>query len=71
MKKYIVILFLLFFTSCYEEQVTVHKTPEESGRTRCDPKDRTGCLCKDGSKFDSTDPTACDSNGGIERWLCD
>lgn len=54
--------------ACYE---TDYPKPNTGGRARCDPPDRIGCVCKDGTRYTNTiDRAACDANGGLDYYLC-
>lgn len=66
MKK-IILALIIIMSGCYKEE---HIEPGLKGRTRCEPQDRKGCLCKDGTRFTSLDQSSCDNNGGFERYLC-
>jgi hypothetical protein len=69
MKNYILPL-VLFITllSCVEENV---QPVDLSGqRQRCDPADRKGCFCKDGTRTTSIDQNSCADFGGFERYVC-
>lgn len=68
--KTLIFPFVLFLSvmSCNDE--TVQPVDWNTQRKRCDPQDRVGCICKDGTRLTSIEITACDNNGGFERWIC-
>lgn len=65
MKTYIVLLLILSSCTGDTDPVPYHHQHE-----RCDPPDRIGCVCKDGTRVDDETETACDQNGGFDRWIC-
>lgn len=63
-----VIAVLLLASSCASLE---REDPTPGGPwKRCDPDDRVGCLCKDGSRNNSTDQSSCDNYGGFDRYIC-
>ena len=36
----------------------------------CPPANRTGAICKDGTKSTATGTGACSTHGGVQYWIC-
>lgn len=60
MKKILPLLLVAFLISC----------SEDDPQTVCDPGDRIGARCKDGTSSTATGSGACSGHGGVEYWLC-
>lgn len=67
MKTIAILSLLVLSLSCDDEQDLYSPG---ANRDRCDPQDRKGCLCNDGTILTSTEVSACDNNGGLKEWIC-
>jgi len=36
----------------------------------CDPSERTGAICNDGTTSAATGSGACSNHGGVDEWIC-
>ena len=66
--RIVTVVTFLFLVSCNHLELD---DPTPAGPwERCDPADRVGCLCNDGSEYASTDSNVCANNGGLKRYIC-
>jgi hypothetical protein len=69
MKTYILpLVTFVLLMSCVQENIQPVDLSDQ--RKRCDPADRKGCLCKDGSQTSSVEQSSCDAYGGFDRYIC-